>query len=55
MKARISDLKIQFAHKKKATRLTVKEKLQSTPDNSNFQGKSKKGSSYREFEENSRE
>ena len=29
--------------------------LQSTPDNSNFQGKSKKGSSYREFEENSRE
>ena len=29
--------------------------LQSTPDNSNPQGKSKKGSSYREFEENSRE
>ena len=30
-------------------------KVQSTPDNSNLQGKSKKGSSYREFEENSRE
>ena len=29
--------------------------IQSTPDNSNLQGKSKKGSSYREFEENSRE
>ena len=29
--------------------------LQSTSDNSNLQGKSKKGSSYREFEENSRE
>ena len=29
--------------------------VQSTPDNSNPQGKSKKGSSYREFEENSRE
>ena len=35
-------------------------KIQSTPDNSNLQGKSKKGSSYQEFElsgseENSRE
>ena len=29
--------------------------LQSTPDNSNLQGKSKKGSSYRELEENSLE
>ena len=29
--------------------------VQSTPDNSNPQGKSKKSSSYREFEENSRE
>ena len=29
--------------------------VQSTPDNSNLQGKSKKGLSYREFEENSRE
>ena len=29
--------------------------IRSTPDNSNLQGKSKKGSSYREFEENSRE
>ena len=29
--------------------------IQSTPDNSNLQGKSKKGSSYRKFEENSRE
>ena len=29
--------------------------VQSTPDNSNLQGKSKKGSRYREFEENSRE
>ena len=29
--------------------------LQLTPDNSNLQGKSKKGSSYQEFEENSRE
>ena len=29
--------------------------LQSSPDNSNLQEKSKKGSSYREFEENSRE
>ena len=29
--------------------------IQSTPDNSNLQGKSKKGSSYRELEENSRE
>ena len=29
--------------------------IQSTPDNSNLQGKSKKGLSYREFEENSRE
>ena len=29
--------------------------VQSTPDNSNLQGKSKKSSSYREFEENSRE
>ena len=29
--------------------------VQSTPDNSNLQAKSKKGSSYREFEENSRE
>jgi len=29
--------------------------IQSTPDNSNLQGKSKKGSSYWEFEENSRE
>ena len=29
--------------------------LQSTPDNWDIQGKSKKGSSYREFEENSRE
>ena len=29
--------------------------LQSTPDNSNLQGKSKKGSSNREFEENSEE
>ena len=29
--------------------------IQSTPDNSNLQGKSKKGSSYRQFEENSRE
>ena len=29
--------------------------VQSTPDNSNLQEKSKKGSSYREFEENSRE
>ena len=29
--------------------------LQSTPDNSNLQGKSEKGSSYREFEENSGE
>ena len=28
-------------------------RLQSTPDNSNLKGKSKKGSSYREFEENS--
>ena len=28
--------------------------LQSAPDNSNLQGKSQKGSSYREFEENSR-
>ena len=32
-----------------------KKKIQSTPDNSNLQGKSKKGSSYREFEENNRE
>ena len=30
-------------------------KVQSTPDNSNLQGKSKKGSSYRDPEENSRE
>ena len=29
--------------------------LQSTPDNSNLQGKLKKGSRYREFEENKRE
>ena len=29
--------------------------IQSTPDNSSLQGKSKKGSSYREFEENSRD
>ena len=29
--------------------------IQSTPDNSNLQGKSEKGSSYLEFEENSRE
>ena len=29
--------------------------VQLTPDNSNLQGKSKKGSSYLEFEENSRE
>ena len=29
--------------------------IQSTPDNSNLQGKSKKGLSYQEFEENSRE
>ena len=29
--------------------------VQSTPDNSNLQGKSKKGSSYPEFEENSQE
>ena len=29
--------------------------VQSTPDNSNLQGKSKKRSSYREFEENSQE
>ena len=29
--------------------------LQSTPDNSNLQGRSKKGSSYRELEKNSRE
>ena len=29
--------------------------VQSTPDNSYLQGKSKKGSSYREFEENSRD
>ena len=29
--------------------------VQSTPDNSNLQGKSKKGSSYRQFEENGRE
>ena len=28
---------------------------QSTPDNSNLQGKSKKGWSYQEFKENSRE
>ena len=32
-----------------------KSTIQSTPDNSNLQGKSKKGSSYREFEENNRE
>ena len=29
--------------------------IQLTPDNSNLQGKSKKGPSYREFEENVRE
>ena len=29
--------------------------VQSTPDNSNLQEKSKKGSNYRAFEENSRE
>ena len=34
--------------------LLVDYGVQSTPDNSNLQGKSKKGSSYREFEENSR-
>ena len=34
--------------------LFTKDSL-STPDNSNLQGKSKKDSSYREFEENSRE
>ena len=33
----------------------VKITVQSTPDDSTLQGKSKKGSSYREFEENSRE
>ena len=33
------------------SRLNVKSRnIQSTPDNSNLQGKSKKGSSYREFE-----
>ena len=37
------------------TKLKPFTKLQSTPDNSNLQGKSKKGSSNREFEENSRE
>ena len=31
------------------------EGIQSTPDNSNLQGKSKKSSSYRELEENSQE
>ena len=31
------------------------KQVQSTPDNLNLQGKSKKGSSYREFADNSRE
>ena len=33
----------------------IRPQVQSTPDDSNLQGKLKKGSSYREFEENSRE
>ena len=37
------------------TKLKPFTKLHSTPNNSNLQGKSKKGSSNREFEENSRE
>ena len=34
---------------------TVLSDIQSTPDNSNLQGQSKRGSSYWEFAENSRE
>ena len=46
--------------KKDLLKLTKKYKIQSTPDNSNLQGKSKKvrvigSSSYQELEENSRE
>ena len=56
---RISGLKSCRGHLRNS-RVVAYERVQSTPDNSNLQGKSKKArvigsSSYREFEENSRE
>ena len=44
-----------YAHTPMCTAVIWNFFVQSTPDNSYLQGKSKKGSSYRELEENSRD
>ena len=47
--------RVTFVLQRTVAQGSCESKIQSSLDNSNLQGKSKKGSSYREFEESSRE